>query len=378
MSKNITIQENGVAKTVTVDKLNTKLVETGDCNWVPEDAFKVGTLKVWRNGTFNASDFGVYGFDKVIVVSGSRGGDAAKMQGGAHLGEIRPEAPAIKEGGKAVKLYGVHHVSVNKSDASRLRMMAEPLLTVDSLTITKTGAYRAYEYGKYGFSQITVNIPDSGGGGGGTLPDEIRITRRPDKTEYVNGETIDVTGMVVTACRDGKVWKSDEYPRGVVPLRELALDPAAVDVHPIEPGEYLYSAWYQDVPKQDGVAQLYVIGGHMITIQYGARPGLNDNAWVWIDGAFFNELYAYVIGTGQAGTVNLRYRQRRGASDYTLCFMSTYDPATSYIYDLVAYQGEVPEDPAGQSVKVSWRRPGDGRALAASFDIDIIPQEAQA
>ena len=374
MSENIIIQENGVAKTVTVDKLNIKRTESGTCNWVPEDDFKVGTLKVWRNGTFKASDFGVYGFDKVIVVSGSRGGDAAKLHGDKHLGEIHPEALAIKEGGKAVKLYDVHHISVNKTDSSRLSMMSEPLLIVDDISINKTGTYSAYDYDKYGFDEVTVDISSSGGGGGGgstTKPDEIRITKQPNKVEYFEGDTIDITGMVVTAYLDGRVWSNDDYPRGIVPLREVTINPTIAHAAPEPSGDYVYSAWYEDIPRNDGVAQLFVIDGHMITVQYGKNQ-TNPNALVWLDGNFYNECYThYPFEPYGQGTPNFRYRQRIGDSTYYLGFMSTHDPDNCYFYGLVAFQGEVPGGSTGGDIAVNWQRPGDGHVLTTSYEITI-------
>ena len=56
MSKNITIQEGGVAKQLTVDKLKTNLVGSGTCLWVPEDDVQLTTKYITENGTYPASD----------------------------------------------------------------------------------------------------------------------------------------------------------------------------------------------------------------------------------------------------------------------------------------------------------------------------------
>ena len=67
MSKNISIQEGGVAKQLTVDKLKTNLVGSGTCLWVPEDEVPLGTKNITKNGTYRASDDGYYGYSQVTV-----------------------------------------------------------------------------------------------------------------------------------------------------------------------------------------------------------------------------------------------------------------------------------------------------------------------
>lgn len=67
MSKNITIQEGGTAKQLTVDKLKTNLVGGGACLWVPEDETSLGTKHISENGTYKASDDGYYGYSEVTV-----------------------------------------------------------------------------------------------------------------------------------------------------------------------------------------------------------------------------------------------------------------------------------------------------------------------
>jgi len=80
MSKNITIQEGGVAKQLTVDKLKTNLVGSGTCLWVPEDEVQLTTKTITENGTYNASDDGYYGYNQVVV-SITGGGTATGTDG---------------------------------------------------------------------------------------------------------------------------------------------------------------------------------------------------------------------------------------------------------------------------------------------------------
>ncbi len=67
MSKNITIQEGGVGKQLTVDKLKTNLVGGGTCLWLPEDEVALGRKTITENGTFLAADDGLYGYARVTV-----------------------------------------------------------------------------------------------------------------------------------------------------------------------------------------------------------------------------------------------------------------------------------------------------------------------
>lgn len=67
MSKNITIQEGGVAKQLTVDKLKTGLVGGGDQLWVPEDEVQLTAKHISENGTYKASTDGYYGYSEVTV-----------------------------------------------------------------------------------------------------------------------------------------------------------------------------------------------------------------------------------------------------------------------------------------------------------------------
>lgn len=67
MSKNIVIQEGGVGKQLTVDKLKTDVVGGGTCLWVPEDERQLGTKYISENGTYRASADGYYGYSEVTV-----------------------------------------------------------------------------------------------------------------------------------------------------------------------------------------------------------------------------------------------------------------------------------------------------------------------
>lgn len=72
MSKNIVIQEGGVGRQFTTDKVETALVGSGSCLWVPDEDVSLGTKHITENGTYTAINDGVYGFSSVTVsISGT-------------------------------------------------------------------------------------------------------------------------------------------------------------------------------------------------------------------------------------------------------------------------------------------------------------------
>lgn len=59
------------------------------------------------------------------------------------------------------------------------------------------------------------------------LPDEIRIITPPIKTEYKDGEKIDLNGIEVQPFRDGKPWFHERHVnvKGYIPPHKLIVDP---------------------------------------------------------------------------------------------------------------------------------------------------------
>lgn len=129
MSKNIVIQEGGIGKQLTADRLKTNLVGGGTCMWVPEDETQLGSKYITENGTYNASSDGLYGYSSVTVsgvgsVTGTDGdGDEATVTKGPDGQLVTEKIPssirittpptktvyndgdAIEYGGMVVKAY---------------------------------------------------------------------------------------------------------------------------------------------------------------------------------------------------------------------------------------------------------------------------------
>ena len=71
-------------------------------------------------------------------------------------------------------------------------------------------------------------------------PVAIKIVKPPDKTDYVAGEEIDYTGIVVQLLdEDGEVYRDSRYPDGIIPFEELEfpVEKASGELTPV-PGTY--------------------------------------------------------------------------------------------------------------------------------------------
>lgn len=68
MSKTIVIEQSGTAATLTdTAVVRTPAMDAGNVDWVPYDEFPTAEIGVIENGTYKASDRGVYAFTKVDV-----------------------------------------------------------------------------------------------------------------------------------------------------------------------------------------------------------------------------------------------------------------------------------------------------------------------
>lgn len=75
MSKDVSIQQDGVAKTFNgVSVVNTPTIAGGRTDWVPEDGTEVVEFTVTSNGTYDLADYGYYGAYRVnVLVPGGAG-----------------------------------------------------------------------------------------------------------------------------------------------------------------------------------------------------------------------------------------------------------------------------------------------------------------
>lgn len=171
MSKNIIIQEGGVPRQLTADKLRTNQIGGGTCDWVPEDAVRLTTKSVNQNGTYTASDDGFYGYSAVTVsgvgVASGRGADGndyiARTGSGGTLdvtkvpSSIKVTTPPTFTGayidGATIDYSGMIVTAYDKNGQS----MGE--LQLSDLTLPVQNADYSQTTHKTGYGEATSDLP---------------------------------------------------------------------------------------------------------------------------------------------------------------------------------------------------------------------------
>lgn len=335
MSKNIMIQEGGVAKQMTADKLKTNLVGGGSCLWVPEDERRLGTKHITEDGTYRAGDDGLYGYSEVTVsgIGTATGtdsdGDEAVVYPDPETGELTEDKipSSIVVVTPPTNPYGIYQ---------------------DGQTIAKDGmVVKAYlktggEYGTVPNAAITLNpatavYDASTDRPGGYITDGGEIAEQfPSYAEQVNFP-IESSGNVNT---ESYYWDQSFS------------------------GEYIFSTSVGETG-----ATLWACSLEPSTVTYKFKPhggsGAETTSEIQVNTrATFNGETFYVnqIMTiaGQTGFVYHGPKETTGN--------------TTFIAYCILF-GDTEETRAGsrQTVNVSWPRPGDGKVLETTFEILVAP-----
>ena len=182
---------------------------------------------------------------------------------------------SIKEGGTARVFGPVSRLRVLKQDTGSEDFALESDTELTSKSVDVNGTYDAAQDGYYGYSQVyvycseeadqvtgkkqdgntySVSKDEEGNIHETKIPVKIEITTMPTTLEYVNGQMIDYTGIVVT-CYDG-----NGESMGEVPFSELLLDtkyavfdPDAPTIEIIETTETDTSPIKQPIPCTGGI-----------------------------------------------------------------------------------------------------------------------------
>ena len=351
MSKNIAIQEGGIARQFTADKLKTALVGGGNCYWVPEDEVNLSTLSVTENGTYDATDDGSYGYSQVRVnVPGGAGG-----------------AP----GGIGSSIKGVDPDTGNES-----------LVTVDENgNIEKTD-----------------------------LPSSIRVETPPDIVEYIDGVALDYTGLVVKAYKkNGQLWTDADHPDGIIPINELTLSETTADIDKVTISKGTKTLDGKSVEVAQNVTIIQNVNGHLncaitntalegsvITVNYTGRymavmdndtasihyVNSQDGEWRYRESERGQQGFIAIdtlIGTSRVSGKQLYYEYIKGSnlsdggvwSRENVPDLSRTDGLDGIdIADIALYgTGTIG---GGESILVAWTRPGDATELTDSFVITVI------
>jgi len=155
--------------------------------------------------------------------------------------------PVILEGGTARNFNAKRLYVRPASGETLIPFVPEDEVALTTKSITENGVYQAKKEGAYGWSSVTVNVPENtsvtGKGqdgethtiskdpGTGELVDKLQpysivIETEPTKLLYDDGEAIDLAGIVVKAyLESGALWTDSAHPDGVIPLQELTFNP---------------------------------------------------------------------------------------------------------------------------------------------------------
>lgn len=340
MSKNITIQEGGVAKQLTVDKLKTNLVGGGTCLWVPEDDVQLGTKNITENGTYNASSDGLAGYSQVTVnvaggSGGGPGGPGSSIVGTDEDGD--ESVVSVDEDG---------NIESDKLPSS-IKVITPPTnpygIYQDGQTITKDGmVVKAYlktggEYGTVPNGEITLDpttavydpATDVPGGGTGTsdletsLPQPIAFSSSCVLTAPRQGSTDETWFM--TADATFMNGRSKSGVRTAVSFVGLS-------------------------KTREGISLTH--NGQAITIPSSGIRSFTFNGKTVYE-------YAYRVN-GDNATLS--------GTDYT---GKTVDDASRW----TMVWGDIQVTPAGsrQQITASWPQPRTGKALTDTFEILVAP-----
>lgn len=327
MSKNITIQEGGLAKQLTANKLKTNLVGGGTCLWVPEDEISLTTKHITENGTYRASDEGYYGYSEVTVngigiASGKDGdGDDAVVYPDPVTGELTEE-----------KL---------PSSISVITPPTEPVsgIYADGQAIVKTGmVVKAYlksgaEYGVVPNDEITLNPSVAH-----YDPAEVYTTVHENINGWPNPFST-CGGINIYNGQGESAWLRHKY--------EFTVPTAAIQR---DGGGQWYAIMASETNRHAGTWTQYRVSDHSQiyqTTEYYTSTSYTKNG---------KTVYYYTIA-GSAG--ELPDIPNRGEDG------NAKDVAWALIY------GENKEEHSGPPIEVQWPQPHTGTILTTSFVITV-------
>lgn len=287
--------------------------------------------------------------------------------------------------------------------------------------ITKNGLYTAAADGAYGYSSVTVDVESvsgiTGTGSDGkqhtitsdpstgqlvdtVAPVSIGIVQMPLKLDYNDGDTVDVTGIIIHA------YDSDGVDLGPIPISEIIIDPhisiydqnadygyATIDSDEITINQPVVTSnaveiefhfdkdyrkrytcddgimvLYKDSSLKEGWYELYAYSDVATPNIYelDRRSGLSGhvsniggNVETIIDGK------TVYYSTGAVLTFNLNRHSLIEGVEYNSngAYGSANLQIATTLFDGVIKHG------SKQTINVAWARPGDNFVLSTSFDI---------
>ena len=168
MKKNIIIKQDGTQTTFNnVEKIKLKDLEGEAENWVWLEGTALNPLVATANGTYIAADDGYYGYSTVTA--------------------------------KGVGATVFRAKAVTQLNGQALTPGNEYVLQKDAST-----------------GQVSAEL----------LPSQLRITQNPTKTQYADGETINLAGIALYAkAADGTTWEDSQHQGGLISVSDIDFTP---------------------------------------------------------------------------------------------------------------------------------------------------------
>lgn len=308
----------------------------------------------------------------------------------------------ITEGGKGRPFGPVKALMVQGSDGKYYPWFPESDRALGTLSVDKNGVYKASDKGVYGWSRVSVNVPQNEGVTGrdpdtgedvyvhpdpsgelvkDVLPVEIRVIEPPTNPygTYVDGQTITKDGMVV------KAYGANGDEMQIVPVGEITINPTTA----------VYDA------STDTTGGTATLGD--ITIDYSG-PYTGENDWRVSDFEYAANFGAQTWCFSSNNTpITITYPPIPPNTEPIIDHKRTTGPKVTpggHTYYMVSapnnpalpvalpegihkpedlatilYDGTRSQTHAGspQTINVSWPRPGDGAILETTFDINVGP-----
>ena len=325
----------------------------------------------------------------------------------------------IQEGGTARAFTGVTKLKTAQAGGGSVYWVPEGETQLGHKSISADGTYYAADDGYYGFEYVVVNgitgkdpnadddddhnitvDPETGGLVNTRLPASIAITTEPTKSIYVDGESIDLTGIVVKAYyEDGTEW-------GTVTFSELLHDPLEADVSQVSAdGKYSYPAIDTDgwcpqpigahlgnASQHNGETTFETTGYFAVLLHADYDSSVNvvlfcsttyntpwkvgfqqGTPWPYESVGNTTDSYTYDGKTAYFYRYNIGMSLENdftapGAVNHTTT-ESGLDVAKVAWIILFGNQDQIA---GAQTITVSWARPGDGKILTTSFGVTVV------
>lgn len=419
MSRDITISEGGVSRGFGgTRKLKTALQGEGadSCYWVPEIETRVNPVFITENGIHEAAEAGEYGFsvahvnipEKHTDLDGNEWDITIDEDGIPHI-EIDDIEITIDD--------EIGEVEINIDD-QEIEIDPEEFeldpdedidvsIDVDDLEVDIVGTDLDGE-------DVIVDLDlETGEWDTEECPAFIKVVFPPNKTEYVDGDSINLTGLYVFAYNaDGSVFRGGKYRDGRVPNSELSLSDTTANYDESKERATYSSDLVPESFSGGGYTNKYssTSGGYIYNAEYTCTADASFIGYNKVDTLFVSKEHRASVTSDMSLKVTYPDKPER---DYTSTWQTAYTCNQSYTYNgLTAYyavatalgstsgvSGANPPtsysmgaiawtilygdkaggegEPQEQTISIGWDGPCGPIPTEATFDISVLPSGSQ-